>query len=276
MLLAKRVPAIVVFGVLCCRSSVGVAASAAASGSAAGSGLKPIDQHALQAMLNKTARELHLPGALILLRTPQGQFTASYGTTQLGDRSRPRPHTYFRIASITKTMTSAVILQLAQEGKLRLGDRISKYVSGVPNGNNITLAQLLEMRSGLNPPLNSPPPPLRSSHSPSPPPPSPPLPPPPSPPPPSPSPPSFPPFSSYKRLGIRRGRLSAPIKELPAHYLTELRSHPENLDEDGPRSFGARPARALALLTFGAPAAHGQRTTSRRRAWTTRRTRSAW
>ena len=46
-------------------------------------------------------------------------------------------------------MTSAVILQLAQEGKLRLGDRISKYVSGVPNGDNITLAELLEMRSGL-------------------------------------------------------------------------------------------------------------------------------
>ena len=149
MLLVKRVPAIVVFGVLCAEALFGVAGSAAASGSAAGSGLKPIDQHALQAMLNKTARELHLPGALVLLRTPQGQFTASYGTTRLGDRSRPRPRTYFRIASITKTMTSAVILQLAQEGKLRLGDRISKYVSGVPNGNNISLAQLLEMRSGL-------------------------------------------------------------------------------------------------------------------------------
>jgi D-alanyl-D-alanine carboxypeptidase len=29
-----------------------------------------------------------------------------------------------RIASITKTMTSAVILQLAQEGKLRLSDPV--------------------------------------------------------------------------------------------------------------------------------------------------------
>ena len=44
----------------------------------------------------------------------------------------PAPYTHFRIASITKTMTSAVILQLAQEGKLRLGDRMSKYVPGVP------------------------------------------------------------------------------------------------------------------------------------------------
>jgi D-alanyl-D-alanine carboxypeptidase len=86
---------------------------------------------------------------VVLLRTPQGEFAAGYGTTRLRSGIRPRTHTYFRIASITKTMTSAVILQLAQEGKLRLGDRISKYVSGVPNGGNITLAELLEMRSGL-------------------------------------------------------------------------------------------------------------------------------
>ena len=46
-------------------------------------------------------------------------------------------------------MTAAVILQLAQEGKLSLDDPVSKYVPGVPNGDNITIAELLEMRSGL-------------------------------------------------------------------------------------------------------------------------------
>jgi D-alanyl-D-alanine carboxypeptidase len=46
-------------------------------------------------------------------------------------------------------MTSAVIIQLAQENKLSLDDPISKYVADVPNGDNITIAQLLEMRSGL-------------------------------------------------------------------------------------------------------------------------------
>jgi CubicO group peptidase (beta-lactamase class C family) len=42
-----------------------------------------------------------------------------------------------------------VIMQLAQESKLGLNDPVSKYVPGVPNGDNITIAQLLEMRSGL-------------------------------------------------------------------------------------------------------------------------------
>ena len=46
-------------------------------------------------------------------------------------------------------MTAAVILQLAQENKLSLDDPVSKYVPGVPNGDHITIAQLLEMRSGL-------------------------------------------------------------------------------------------------------------------------------
>ena len=90
------------------------AGAAVAHTAAARAGLRPINQRALQALVSKTARELHVPGALVLLRTPQGKFTASYGTTRLGSRIRPEPYTHFRIASITKTMTSALILQLAQ------------------------------------------------------------------------------------------------------------------------------------------------------------------
>jgi D-alanyl-D-alanine carboxypeptidase len=113
------------------------------------SALKPIDQAALQATVNMTARELLVPGAVVILRTPQGEFTVTYGTTLLGATVSPRADTHFRIASNTKTMTAAVIMQLAQEGKLSLGDPISKYVPGVPNGDHITIAELLEMRSGL-------------------------------------------------------------------------------------------------------------------------------
>ena len=81
-------------------------------------GLKTIDPAALQALVDATVQELGVPGAVVLLRTPQGEVVAPYGTTELGTRRPPRADTHFRIASITKTMTSAVILQLAQEGKL--------------------------------------------------------------------------------------------------------------------------------------------------------------
>jgi D-alanyl-D-alanine carboxypeptidase len=63
--------------------------------------------------------------------------------------SPPSADTHFRIASNTKTMTSAVILQLAQEGRLELDDPVSAYVAGVPGGDDISIAELLEMRSGL-------------------------------------------------------------------------------------------------------------------------------
>ncbi|PYK15273.1 MAG: D-alanyl-D-alanine carboxypeptidase [Verrucomicrobia bacterium] len=132
---------------------VGVAlliAACSPPGSTAGSSaLKPIDKAALQTMVDTTAKGLLIPGAVVLLRTPQGDFTITYGTTLLGAASPPRADTYFRIASNTKTMTAAVIMQLAQESKLSLDDPVSKYVPGVPNGDNITIAELLEMRSGL-------------------------------------------------------------------------------------------------------------------------------
>jgi D-alanyl-D-alanine carboxypeptidase len=121
----------------------------AQSKSADAPALKAIDQAALQSTVAATAKELIIPGAVVLLQTPQVKLEVNYGTTELGKSTPPSAGTYFRIASNTKTMTSAIILQLAQENKLRLDDTISKYISGVPDGDKITLAELLEMRSGL-------------------------------------------------------------------------------------------------------------------------------
>jgi CubicO group peptidase (beta-lactamase class C family) len=76
----------------------------------------------------------------------QLQAVADLGTSSKVQRT---PYTHFRAASNTKTMTAAVIVLLVQEGKLRFDDPVSKYVEGVPNGDNITISQLLKMRSGL-------------------------------------------------------------------------------------------------------------------------------
>jgi D-alanyl-D-alanine carboxypeptidase len=69
----------------------------------------------------------------------------------------------YKIASITKTMTAVVILQLQEEGKLNINDTISKFLAdskvarlndlhihkGVSYGNTITIQQLLQHRTGL-------------------------------------------------------------------------------------------------------------------------------
>jgi D-alanyl-D-alanine carboxypeptidase len=111
--------------------------------------LKPFDPVAFQGAVEAIAKELLLPGAMVLLRTPQGEFAFGYGATELGGTTPPRADTHFRAASNTKTMTAAVIVLLVQEGKLRFDDPVSKYVEGVPNGDNITIGELLKMRSGL-------------------------------------------------------------------------------------------------------------------------------
>jgi D-alanyl-D-alanine carboxypeptidase len=76
--------------------------------------VKTIDLAALRATVEATAKELLVPGAVVEVRTPQGDFTAAVGTTLRGADVPPGGDTHFRIASITKTMTSAVIVLLAR------------------------------------------------------------------------------------------------------------------------------------------------------------------
>ncbi|MGW7101909.1 serine hydrolase domain-containing protein [Streptomyces sp. NPDC054838] len=111
--------------------------------------LKPVDPAALRSAVEQAAKKLMVPGAVVLLRTPQGTFRTVVGTAELGAARPPTTAEHFRIASNTKTMTSTLIMLLAQDGKLRLGDPVSDFVPGVPGGAGITIAQLLEMRSGL-------------------------------------------------------------------------------------------------------------------------------
>jgi D-alanyl-D-alanine carboxypeptidase len=127
-------------------SSATTTATASASKNSA---LKTIDPRAFQAVVDATAKQLKVPGAMVVLRTPQGNFNAAFGTTELGAQTPPDATTHFRIASNTKTMTAALIVLLAQDGKLKFTDPVSDYVPDVPNGENITVAELLKMRSGL-------------------------------------------------------------------------------------------------------------------------------
>jgi D-alanyl-D-alanine carboxypeptidase len=113
------------------------------------SALRTIDPKAFQSVVDAAVEKLKVPGAMVVLRTPQGDFSASAGTTELGARTPPTAGTHFRIASNTKTMTAALIVLLVQDGKLKFDDPVSAYVPDVPNGEHITVAELLKMRSGL-------------------------------------------------------------------------------------------------------------------------------
>jgi D-alanyl-D-alanine carboxypeptidase len=104
----------------------------------------------LQPQMEQLTQDMLVTGAVVHVRSAElGDWTTTIGTrtfrgtdpVQVGDR--------IRIGSVTKTWTGTVVLQLVDEGMLRLDDPVAKYRPDVPNGQNITIEQLLTMRSGL-------------------------------------------------------------------------------------------------------------------------------
>jgi D-alanyl-D-alanine carboxypeptidase len=90
------------------------------------------------------------PGAIMVVRTPGRTLRLASGLADRDARTPMRPGMHLRIASVTKTYTAAVVLQLVAERKLRLGDSVQRWLPGlVPNGGNITVRQLLGHTSGL-------------------------------------------------------------------------------------------------------------------------------
>ena len=55
----------------------------------------------------------------------------------------------YHIASITKQFTAAAILQLCEQGKMRLDDTLGKYYPEYEIGADITIHNLLSMQSGI-------------------------------------------------------------------------------------------------------------------------------
>ncbi|MEY4925588.1 MAG: hypothetical protein RI894_24 [Bacteroidota bacterium] len=68
------------------------------------------------------------------------------------------PDKVYLIGSVTKTMTSACILQLAEQNVLNLDDSLSRWVSPLPTqiNPNITIRQLLRHQSGIYDVLSNP------------------------------------------------------------------------------------------------------------------------
>ncbi|WP_262852527.1 serine hydrolase domain-containing protein [Mumia quercus] len=69
-------------------------------------------------------------------------------TVRSGEKARPTAETQYRIGSITKSLTAALVLQLADEGALDLGDPVGAYVPEGPFA-DATVRGLLSHGAGL-------------------------------------------------------------------------------------------------------------------------------
>lgn len=104
----------------------------------------------LAPQIEQSMRRNAIPGAVVLVRDEsEGDWVAAFGTRQVGENDPISVEDVFGLADITATMTATVLLQLQEQGTLSLTDSISKYVDGVPGGEQITLEDLGEYRTGL-------------------------------------------------------------------------------------------------------------------------------
>ena len=75
-----------------------------------------------------------IPGAVVLVaRHGKVAYLRSFGMIDIEAGKPMQDNTIFRIASMTKPITSTAILMLYEEGRFLLNDRLSKYISEFKN-----------------------------------------------------------------------------------------------------------------------------------------------
>lgn len=90
------------------------------------------------------------PGVFVVVREEPKVRSDARGVADSGRSSRMRADERFRIGSITKTFVAALVLRLAEDGRLGLDDTVERWLPGlIPGGREITVRHLLSHTAGL-------------------------------------------------------------------------------------------------------------------------------
>ncbi len=116
----------------------------------------------LDALVNQAIEDHTIPGAVLLV-SHNGEVVhrKAYGNRALVPAEEPMTlDTIFDCASLTKVIaTTTSVMMLVEEGKIRLTDRITKYLPEFARGRSpITIEELMTHYSGLRPDLDLDPP----------------------------------------------------------------------------------------------------------------------
>jgi CubicO group peptidase (beta-lactamase class C family) len=124
--------------------------AAAWSGAAAAAPPPPDFRARAEAIVQSSFPEDGPGGAVVVTRGGQTIYTAGRGLADVEARRPITPQTVFRLGSITKQFTAALVLQLVAEGKISLDDPVSRFFPDYPQpGASATVRQLLNHMSGI-------------------------------------------------------------------------------------------------------------------------------
>lgn len=107
--------------------------------------------HEVDGFLLGKMKERHIPGLQVaVVRKGRVVKAASFGVANLQDSVLVDDETLFAINSMTKAFTGVAVMQLVEQGKLRLTDQVSKFVPDLPAAwGEVTIAQMVSHTSGL-------------------------------------------------------------------------------------------------------------------------------
>src|SRR5262245_34895940 len=110
------------------------------------------DKAKLDQFFDRLSEKNKAMGSLTIAKDGNVLYTRTIGYSQIsGTEKKPlTAATRYRIGSITKMFTAAMILQLVEERELKLTDTLDKFFPQVPNAQKITIAQILAHRSGIH------------------------------------------------------------------------------------------------------------------------------
>ena len=111
----------------------------------------PAKADAIDNYIQERMRSLHIPGlSLAVVRNGQIIKVRGYGLADLQLNVPATDATVYEIGSITKQFTAAAVMMLVEDGKLSLGDAITKYFPDAPAAwQRITIRHLLTHTSGI-------------------------------------------------------------------------------------------------------------------------------
>src|SRR6266480_453205 len=110
-----------------------------------------LDKAKLDQFFDRLAEKNKAMGSLTIAKDGNVLYTRAIGYSQINgtEKKALSAASRFRIGSITKMFTAVMILQLVEEGKLKLSDTLDKFFPQIPNAQRITIAQILAHRSGI-------------------------------------------------------------------------------------------------------------------------------
>jgi CubicO group peptidase (beta-lactamase class C family) len=101
------------------------------------------------ALLNELADAAGPGAAIVVARDDHVLFRGARGLADVELGVALSPDDAFRIGSNTKQFTAATILTLAEQGRLATSDTISRFLPDYPDGEHITIDELLRHTSGI-------------------------------------------------------------------------------------------------------------------------------